>query len=270
MTQYTMLHRMGKGSYGKVYKALGPDGLVAIKMVPMPSDNNVEKLKEIQGEIDTLKSCAGEWVVPLREMVYGSDSFSFVLECADLGSILDIMNRQRACLNESEIKAVCSAVLHGLDHLHVRGVVHRDVKAANILLTRDGHVKLADFGVACSGDQQHNTVIGTPAWMSPELIAATHGHTVKTDVWSLGITAIELAEGAPPHSDMQPSVLKRAALAAVELPSPTARGALPLAHGGPLGSGAGLRRLGPRRVPREPLWGAAQKHASSTARLPPM
>ena len=59
--------------------------------------------------------------------------------------------------------------------MHGRGVVHRDVKAANILLTRDGHVKLADFGVACSGDQQHNTVIGTPAWMSPELIAATDG-----------------------------------------------------------------------------------------------
>ena len=94
MTQYTMLHRMGKGSYGKVYKALGPDGLVAIKMVPAPSDNDAQKLKDIQGEIDTLKSCAGHWVVPLREMIYGSDSFSFVLECADLGSILDIMNRQ--------------------------------------------------------------------------------------------------------------------------------------------------------------------------------
>ena len=94
MTQYTMLHRMGKGSYGKVYKALGPDGLVAIKLVPAPSDNDAQKLKDIQGEIDTLKSCAGHWVVPLREMIYGSDSFSFVLECADLGSILDIMNRQ--------------------------------------------------------------------------------------------------------------------------------------------------------------------------------
>ena len=202
MTQYVMLHRMGKGSYGKVYKALGPDGLVAIKMVPAPSENDAQKLKDIQGEIDTLKSCAGQWVVPLREMVYGTDSFSFVLECADLGSILDIMNRQRACLNESEIKAVCSAVLFGLDHLHSRGVVHRDVKAANILLTRDGHVKLADFGVACCGDQQHNTVIGTPAWMSPELIAATDGHTFKTDVWSLGITAIEMAEGRTPHSKL--------------------------------------------------------------------
>ena len=202
MTQYIMLHRMGKGSYGKVYKALGPDGLVAIKMVPAPSDDDAQKLKDIQGEIDLLKSCAGQWVVPLREMVYGSDSFSFVLECADLGSILDIMNRQRACLNESEIKAVCSAVLHGLEHLHARGVVHRDVKAANILLTRDGQVKLADFGVACCGDQQHNTVIGTPAWMSPELIAATDGHTFKTDVWSLGITAIEMAEGRTPHSKL--------------------------------------------------------------------
>ena len=86
--------------------------------------------------------------------------------------------------------------------MHGRGVVHRDVKAANILLTRDGHVKLADFGVACSGDQQHNTVIGTPAWMSPELIAATDGHTGKTDVWSLGITAIEMAEGRTPHAKL--------------------------------------------------------------------
>ena len=203
MSHYTMLHRMGKGSYGKVYKALGPDGLVAIKMVDMQTERGDIAQKDIQNEIDTLKSCAGQWVVPLREMIYGSDSFSFVLECADLGSILDIMNRQRACLNESEIKAVCSAVLHGLDHLHARGVVHRDVKAANILLTRDGQVKLADFGVATSGDQRHNTVIGTPAWMSPELITQTDGHTFKTDVWSLGITAIEIAEGRTPHHHLQ-------------------------------------------------------------------
>ena len=198
MVHYTLLHRMGKGSYGKVYKALGPDGLVAIKMVPAPSDGDAAKQSEIQGEIDTLKSCAGQWVVPLRDMIYGSDSFSFVLECADLGSILDIMNRQRSCLNELEIKAVCSAVLLGLEHLHARGVVHRDVKAANILLTRDGQVKLADFGVACLADRRHDTVIGTPLWMSPELISATNGHTFKTDVWSAGITAIEMAQGRTP------------------------------------------------------------------------
>ena len=149
-TSYTLLHQIGSGSYGKVYKALGPQGLVAIKMVPTNEGDKTTQ-QAIQSEIDALKAAAHDTVVPLHDVLHHGASLWLVMECADLGSILDIMRRQRACLSAPEIQAVCAAVLHGLEHLHVRGVVHRDVKAANILLTRDGKVKLADFGVASLG-----------------------------------------------------------------------------------------------------------------------
>ena len=144
-TALTFLHQMGRGSYGQVYKALGPDGPVAIKALPT---SDAAARQEIQREVDALRACKGEHVVSLHSVIPGSDSLWLVMECAELGSILDIMRRQRACLSEPEVKSVCSGVLLGLQHLHERNVVHRDVKAANILLTRTGKVKLADFGVA--------------------------------------------------------------------------------------------------------------------------
>ena len=217
----TFLHMMGKGSYGHVYKALAPDGPVAIKALPV-ADGNAKR--EVDREIDALRACAGEWVVSLREVIHGTASLWLVMECADLGSILDIMRRQRACLSEPEIKAVCASVLRGLQHLHERQVVHRDVKAANLLLTRDGRVKLADFGVASVGGcAQHDTVIGTPLWMSPEQIGETGGYTCKTDVWSLGITAIEMAEGKTPLAGVQPLV--HAMFRIVHEPAPTLQSA---------------------------------------------
>ena len=107
----TLLHMMGRGSYGQVYKALGQNGLVAVKSLPL--ENDASK-REVQREIDALKACAGEWTVSLRDVIPGTASLWLVMECAELGSILDIMRRQRACLSEPEIQAVCASVLRGL------------------------------------------------------------------------------------------------------------------------------------------------------------
>ena len=110
-------------------------------------------------------------------------------------------------LPEDCIRAVCASVVLGLEYLHgVANVCHRDIKCGNVLLTFDGHVKLADFGVSAELTNTLNkrkTVVGSPYWMAPEVIRESH-YDGRADVWSLGITTIEMAEGAPPHANLHP------------------------------------------------------------------
>lgn len=120
-----------------------------------------------------------------------------------LGSASDIIEVHKAPLREEEISAICAGCLAGLSYLHCQGRIHRDIKAGNILLTDQGCIKLADFGSASIASPA-NSFVGTPYWMAPEVILAMDEgqYDGKVDVWSLGITCIELAERKPPYFNM--------------------------------------------------------------------
>jgi len=198
-----LLNRIGKGSYGNVFKALHKETkqIVAIKQVPVESD-----LQEIIKEISIMQQCDSPYIVKYYGSYFKDSDLFIVMEYCGAGSVSDIMKIREKTLNEDEIATILQYTLRGLEYLHLKRKIHRDIKAGNILLNNQAIAKLADFGVAgqlSDTYQKRNTVIGSPYWMAPEVIQEI-GYDTVADIWSLGITAIELAEGKPPYADIHP------------------------------------------------------------------
>ncbi|KAF3525562.1 hypothetical protein F2Q69_00051157 [Brassica cretica] len=196
----------GKGSYGSVYKArdLKTSEIVAIKVISLTEGE--EGYEEIRGEIEMLQQCNHPNVVRYLGSFQGDDYLWIVMEYCGGGSVTDLMNVTEEALEEYQIAYICREALKGLAYLHSIFKVHRDIKGGNILLTEQGEVKLGDFGVAAQLTQtmsKRNTFIGTPHWMAPEVIQENR-YDGKVDVWALGVSAIEMAEGLPPRSAVHP------------------------------------------------------------------
>lgn len=202
--RYDLLQEIGEGSYGHVYKARHTmtNVIVAIKVIPVDND-----LDDLNKEIEALKKVRdSNYIVRYHGNFQHDGHLWIIMDLCDAGSVCDVLEVCHREMNEEEIAEITAAALLGLIHLHTQKLIHRDVKAGNVLLTNEGNAKLADFGVSAQVSTlkaKHNTLIGTPYWMAPEVIQESQ-YDDRCDVWSLGITIIEMAEGEPPLSNIHP------------------------------------------------------------------
>ncbi|AQK46872.1 MAP3K epsilon protein kinase 1 [Zea mays] len=206
--KYMLGDEIGKGAYGRVYKGLDLENgdFVAIKQVSLENIPQ-EDLNIIMQEIDLLKNLNHKNIVKYLGSLKTKSHLHIILEYVENGSLANIIKPNKfGPIPESLVALYIAQVLEGLVYLHEQGVIHRDIKGANILSTKEGLVKLADFGVATKlteADINTHSVVGTPYWMAPEVIEMS-GVCAASDIWSVGCTVIELLTCAPPYYDLQP------------------------------------------------------------------
>uniref|UniRef100_A0AAY4BUF6 non-specific serine/threonine protein kinase n=1 Tax=Denticeps clupeoides TaxID=299321 RepID=A0AAY4BUF6_9TELE len=203
---WEIVGELGDGAFGKVYKAKNKETgvLAAAKVIETKCE---EELEDYMVEIDILASCDHQYIVKLLDAFYHDNKLwvRSVFTCFICISKLD------RGLIEPQIQVICRQMLEALAYLHSKKIIHRDLKAGNILLTLDGDIKLADFGVSAKNTktlQRRDSFIGTPYWMAPEVVMCETmkdaPYDYKADIWSLGITLIELAQIEPPHHELNP------------------------------------------------------------------
>ena len=203
-SSYTIEGHLGKGAYGDV--ALGKhkttNEKVAIKVINI--EEAEDDIEDIQKEIQVLAELKCEQVIAYKASFMSGSELWLVMELMDGGSLLDLIADEP--LPETLVAVVMREVLLGLAYLHANNMIHRDIKADNILVSTNGCIKIGDFGETGKLTQtmdKRNTVVGSPYWMAPEVIKESD-YDSSADVWSIGITCIELAKGEAPLMHIHP------------------------------------------------------------------
>jgi len=199
-SQYSIIKQIGVGAFGKVYcaKCTFNNKIVAIKVL----DTHQSEIEDIKTEITNMKMLNSNNIIKLFCAFVDKTNLWMIIPYMDRGSAQIV---SKCCRKPEPIIAyILKEVLQGLSYLHKNNYMHRDIKCANILLNSNGDIALSDLGVSVlSNYHPHTTFVGSPCWMSPEIINSS-GYTDKTDIWSLGITALELFTGKAPYFDIDP------------------------------------------------------------------
>ena len=214
---FTLLYPIGKGAFGSVYKAIhnSTNNVYAIKIIDYSKNNNRENnniinynYQSIQQETSIMKLVYdSNYVVKYYGSYFSrkSNTLWLILEYCASGSVIDLMLSMNRTFSEIEVATIMEMVLKGLVDIHKKNLIHRDIKGANILLCEDGTAKIADFGVGVHliNEKSRNSKKGSPYWMSPQ-VALNNDYDEKTDIWSFGITCIEMINGEPPYCELKP------------------------------------------------------------------